>query len=201
MANNNKVFFGLSNAHIVPISAMTNGVPTYDTPFAFPGAVSWGPEAEGEDSTFRADNIDYYVTYGNDGYTGDFEVARVIDDFSKEILGMEVGSNGELIEVVQNEAKPFALIVQIEGDKSASRWVYPYCTSGRPSTEHGTTEEGTVEPGTETLSITARPVKIGDKMVTRYRIDADASNYDTILTTFTLPTFAGGTGGATGTGH
>lgn len=188
MANNNKVYFGLSNVHYVPISAMTDGTPTYKTPVKFPGAVSWGPEAEGENSTFRADNIDYYVTYGNDGYTGDLEVARVIDAFSKDILGMVEGTNGELIEVVKAEATPFAMIIQIEGDKSSARWVYPYCTASRPSTEHSTTEEGTIEPGTETLSITARPVKVGDKMVTRYRIDADASNYDTILTTFALPT-------------
>ena len=188
MANNNKVFFGLSNVHYVPITAMTNGVPTYTTPVKFPGAVSWGPEAEGENSTFRADNIDYFVTYGNDGYTGDLEVARVIDAFAKDILGMVEGTNGELIEVVQAEATPFAMIIQVEGDKSGARWVYPYCTSGRPSTENSTTEEGTIEPGTETLPITARPVKIGDKMVTRYRIDADASNYETILTSFALPT-------------
>ena len=189
----NKVYYGLSMAHIVPITAMTNGVPTYDTPFKFPGAVAWSPEPAGENSTFRADNIDYYVSLGNNGYTGDFEVARVIDAFAKKILGAKNGTNGELIEVTQAEATPFALIIQIEGDKGAYRYVYPYCTATRASAEHSTTEEGTIEPGTETITITARPIKIGDHMVTRYRIASDASNYDTILSTFSLPSIASGT--------
>lgn len=186
----NKVYFGLSGAHVVPISKMTSGVPTYKTPFKFPGAVAWGPEPNGENSTFRADNIDYYVNPGNNGYDGDFEVARVVDDFNKEIFGMETGTANELIEVVQAEAVPFALIVQIEGDQHADRWVYPYCTADRPSAEHGTTEEGAIEPGTETIPIKVRPVKIGDKMVTRYRVPADSTAYDTILEDFALPTIA-----------
>lgn len=185
----NKVFYGLSNAHYVPITEMDANGPTYGTPVHFPGSRAWGPEPEGESTPFRADNIDYFISPGNNGYSGDWEVARVIDAFAKDVYGMEEGTNGELVEVVQAEAKPFALIVQIEGDKSASRWVYPYCTAERPSAEHGTTEDGAIEPGTETIPVTVRPVKCGDKMITRYRISADASNYDTILTTFALPTF------------
>lgn len=189
MPTENKVFYGLSNAHFVPITEMGANGPTYGTPVHFPGSVAWGPEPEGESTPFRADNIDYFISPGNNGYTGDWEVARVIDAFAKAIYGMEEGTNGELVEVVQSEAKAFALIVQIEGDKSASRWVYPYCTVERPSAEHGTTEDGTIEPGTETIPVRVRPVKCGDKMITRYRISADATNYDTILTTFALPTF------------
>ena len=189
MATENKVFYGLSNAHYVPITAMGDNGPTYGTPVHFPGSVAWGPEPEGESTPFRADNIDYFISPGNNGYAGDWEVARVIDAFAKDVYGMEEGTNGELVEVVQSEAKAFALIVQIEGDKNASRWVYPYCTVDRPSSEHGTTDDGTIEPGTETIPVKVRPVKCGDKMITRYRIPADAPNYDTILSTFALPTF------------
>lgn len=189
MGTENKVFYGLSNAHYVPITEMGANGPTYGTPVHFPGSRAWGPEPEGESTPFRADNIDYFISPGNNGYAGDWEVARVIDAFAKDVYGMEEGTNGELVEVVQAEANPFALIVQIEGDKSASRWVYPYCTAERPSSENNTTEDGAIEPGTETIPVRVRPVKCGDKMITRYRIPADAPNYDTILTTFALPTF------------
>lgn len=190
----NKIFYGLSGVHIAPITAMNDNVPTYGEVFAFPGAVSWGQKAEGENSTFRADNIDYYVQAGNDGYTGDLEVARVIDEFAKKIYGQLTGANGELIEVVQGEAVAFGMVLQIEGDQKATRHVYPYCTAGRPSADHGTTEEGSVKPGTETIPVTVKPVSVTgiDKKVVKYRIPQGASTYESILETFALPTVTGG---------
>lgn len=185
----NKVFYGLSNVHIVPVTAVSNGVPTYGTPFKLPGAVAWGEEPEGENTPFRADNTNYYVSAGNDGYTGDLEVARVIDEFATKIYGMKTGSNGELIEVVTAEAKPFAMIVQIEGDQGATRYVYPWCTAERASADHATTEEGAIEPGTETIPVSCKPLYIdGIGDVVKYRVKKDAANYDTILSTFALPT-------------
>lgn len=191
-ATENKVFYGLSNVYIVPVTSVTDGVPTYGTPFKLPGAVSWSEEPAGENAPFRADNSNYYMAYGNDGYTGDLEVALVNKDFHQKILGEVAGANGEAIEVVQGEAIPFALILQIEGDKEATRHVYPYCTAGRPTTDHATTEEGAITPGTETITITAEPIKITgfSKKVPKYRVPASASNYDTILSTFSLPTAA-----------
>ena len=172
----NKIFYGLSGVHIAPITAMTNGVPTYGAVFALPGAVSWGQNAEGENSTFRADNIDYYTQAGNDGYTGDLVVARVIDEFAQMIYGQLTGANGELIEVVQGEAVAFGMVLQIEG--------------GRPSADHGTTENGSVTPGTETVPVTCKPIAVNGiaKKVVKYRIPQGASNYETILTNFSLPT-------------
>ena len=186
----NKIFYGLSGVHIAPITAMTDGVPTYGAVFAFPGAVSWGQNAEGENSTFRADNIDYYTQAGNDGYTGDLVVARVIDEFAQKIYGQLTGANGELIEVVQGEAVAFGMVLQIEGDQNATRHVYPYCTAGRPSADHSTTEEGSVTPGTETIPVTCKPIAVNgiEKKVVKYRIPQGASNYETILTNFSLPT-------------
>ncbi len=192
MPTENKIFYGLSKVYIVPITAMTNGVPTYGTPFALPGAVSWGEEPEGENTPFRADNTDYYVSVGNDGYSGDLEVARVNDDFNTKIYGMKTGSKGELIEVVQGEATKFALIMQIEGDQSACRYVYPCCTAGRASADHETTEEGAIEPGTETIPVSAKPVDVTGftEKVVKYRVPSTASNYDSMLTTFALPTMS-----------
>lgn len=189
MPNENKVFYGLSNVHIVPVTDVNDGVPVYGTPFHFPGAVAWGEAPEGENAPFRADNTDYFVSAGNDGYTGDLEVARVIDQFAREIYGFLDGSNGEFIEVAKPEATPFAMIVQIEGDQEATRHVYPWCTAERASADHATTEEGAIEPGTETIPVACKPLHvdgIGD--LVKYRVPASAANYDTILTTFTLPT-------------
>ena len=39
-ARKNKVRFNLKNVHYAPLTGFTEGVPTYDTPIAIPGAVS-----------------------------------------------------------------------------------------------------------------------------------------------------------------
>ena len=183
----NKIFYGLSMVHIAPIIDMQNGEPTYGTPFHFPGAVSWGEAPEGENNPFRADNSDYYISAGNDGYTGDLEVARVIDEFNKKIYGMQDGTNGELIEIVQGEAVPFGMVLQIEGDKSATRYCYPYCTAERASADHSTTEEGAIEPGTETIPISCKPLEVNNVTIAKWRIPKDSPKYTSILETFELP--------------
>ena len=62
----NKVQYGLSNVHYATVTVGTNTV-TYGTPKAWPGAVSLAMSAEGETSTFNADNIDYFVAVSNKG--------------------------------------------------------------------------------------------------------------------------------------
>ena len=89
------------------------------------------------------------------------------------------------------------MVLQIEGDQNATRHVYPYCTAGRPSSDHSTTEEGSIEPGTETIPVTCKPIAVDGiaKKVVKYRIPQGASTYDSILETFALPTVSGGAGG------
>lgn len=148
----NKVKFGLSNVHIAKITE-TNGVITYGTPFAMPGAVSLTADPEGETTPFYADNIKYYVAVANNGYTGDLEIAMTPDEFLTQILGQEVDDNGALIESSDNVNARFALMGEIDGDQKKRRFVYYDCTAARPSAEMNTVEEAK-EPQTDTISIT-----------------------------------------------
>ena len=54
-----KVKFGIKNVHYAVLSDETT--PTYETPVAIPGAVSFSLEANGDTSPFYADNMQYFV--------------------------------------------------------------------------------------------------------------------------------------------
>jgi len=147
-----KVKFGISNCHYAVITETQNGI-TYGTPVALPGAVSFSADPEGETSPFYADNIVYYQSVSNQGYSGDLELAQISDAFAKDVLGQIEDSNGALIESSNDVNKKFALMFQIETDDKARRVVYYNCTAQRPSSEANTKEES-IEPQTDTLNIT-----------------------------------------------
>jgi len=151
----NKVKFGLNNVHIAKITE-TNGTITYATPIAIPGAVGLSADPEGDTTPFYADNIKYYISTSNQGYTGDLEIAITPEEFLTEILGQVKDKNGAIIESADNINARFALMGEIEGDIKKRRFVYFDCTATRPSAEAKTNEESK-EPQTDTISITMSP--------------------------------------------
>lgn len=174
----NKVKFGLSNVHIAKMIFGEDGTITYNTPFAIPGAVNLSLDAEGEETPFYADNVKFYNSYANNGYSGDLEIADIPEKFRTDILGEKKDKNGALIESSDVEIAPFALMYQIEGDKTGRRCVYYNTTVSRPSSEASTVEESK-EPKTDTLSITTGP-RSTDKKVRAIleRSEENATLYD-----------------------
>ena len=151
----NKVKFGLSNVHIAKITE-TDGVITYGTPFAMPGARSLTADPEGETTPFYADNIKYYIATSNQGYTGDLEIAMLVKEFFTQIIGQKEDTNGAIFESADDVNARFALMGEIDGDVKKRRFVYFDCTATRPSAEMNTVEESK-EPQTDTVSITMSP--------------------------------------------
>lgn len=154
----NKVKYGLKNVYyaVATIDGTTHAA-TYGTPVAWPGAVNLSMDAQGEQTKFRADNIDYWIGIANNGYEGDFESALIPDSFKEDVLGYIKDSNNVLVEDAEAGTVPFALMFQFEGDEKATRHVLYNVTCGRPSITGATTEE-TIEPQTETVTFTAGSV-------------------------------------------
>ena len=73
-----KVKYGIKNVHY---ALLTNDTPTYETPVPIPGAVSFSLEASGDTTPYYADDMQYFVTVANNGYTGDLEMALFPDKF------------------------------------------------------------------------------------------------------------------------
>lgn len=154
----NKVKYGLSNVYysVVTETLTTTGSYTYSyaTPVAIKGAVNLSLNQSGEQTVFRADNLDYFVTYSNNGYEGDLEVALIPDSFLTDVMQYQLDSNQVLYEANNRVPKAFALLFQFEGDQNARRHVLYNCKASRPRVASQTTDT-TITPVTETLSIKA----------------------------------------------
>ena len=155
----NKVKFGLSNVYYAMATLADDNSATYADPVRWPGAVNLSMDPSGELVKFRADNIDYWVGESNNGYEGDLETALVPDSFKKDALSYIEDANGVLVEVVDAETKPFALLFEFSGDKHHTRHVLYNCSATRPGVSSATTED-TIEPQTETVSMQAGTIYI-----------------------------------------
>lgn len=157
----NKVRFGLKNVYYAVLTESSDNTNnTYATPVAVPGAVNLTMDSNGTDGTFYADNVAYYKTFANNGYSGELEMARVNDDMMKDVWGMTV-ENGILTEKTGIQPKPFALLFQIEGDQKEELHVlYRVVPTSKPSMGSQTVGEE-VEPVTQTFSFDALPLVTG----------------------------------------
>lgn len=159
----NKVKYGLSNCYMAPFTIDQQGVYTYGTPFAIPGAVNLSLSPSGDTNDFFADNLIYFSQTANQGYEGDLEIAMIPDDVRTKILGETTDANGALIENANDTNTGFAFGFQIDGDAKNRRFWYYNCTLTRPNTESSTTESS-ITPNTDTLTLKAMP-RLSDKAV------------------------------------
>lgn len=168
---NNKVKYGLSRvAYALVTETTVSGVTSssYGSLKDLKGAVSLSLSSSGSKSVFRADNEDYFVSYGQGGFEGSLEVARVNEDFMKDVLGMKADDDNILVESSESFQKTtyFALLFQFEGDQHSTQHCLYKCSCSRPDIASQTTGEGgSIDPQTETLNITAVPRADSDKYI------------------------------------
>lgn len=185
MSDTNKIKYGIKNATIFPATIATNGSATYGTAIPVPGSVSLSLDQQGETNIFYADNIAYYTSVANNGYEGDWEVAKLPDDVLTGILGYIADQNGVLVEDANAPVKHFALAFEFAGDVHAKRHILYNCTMNRPSVA-GSTKEESIEPQTETVTITATSVynaSLAKDVVKASCTPTEATQYESWFTT------------------
>ncbi len=156
----NKVQFNLKNVHYAVMTAAED-TPAWETPVSVPGAVNLSLEQQGDLSPFYADGIVYYQSLANNGYNGDLEMARFIDQMLQDVWGYVLHETDyTLTENAEAEVKSFALLFQIDGDAGNDLYCMYNCTGTRPGIS-STTNTETKEPQTQTSTISAVPLEDG----------------------------------------
>lgn len=162
----NKVQFGLRNLYFAKqtetIDPQTGAVTySYESPKAVPGAVSLTATAQGDSSTFYADDVAYYRSNTNSGYSGTVEIALVPDWVAEEYFGDTEDANGVQFENMNASDLPkCAMLFEFQGDVKATRHALYNCTLSRPDME-GNTEEDKLSVKTSKINYTCDPRKDG----------------------------------------
>lgn len=177
----NKIKYGLKNVHYAPITE-ANGVVSYGTPVAIPGAVNITLSPAGEKVEFYADDLLYFGANTNQGYDGSLEIALIPESFKTDVMGETIDDNGAYIENSGVTPKNFALMFEFSGDVSATRHVLYNVNAARPDVK-GATKTKNIEPQTESLNITASPAvdTYNVKASLPYSADASYTNFFTAV--------------------
>lgn len=159
----NKIKYGIRNVYYAVATEGSGGALSYASPVAIPGAVNLSLSAEGESNPFYADDVIYYQSTANNGYSGTLEIALLPDSFKTDVLQETTDTAGVYIESANKSPKEFALLFEFQGDDKATRHAMFRCTCSRPDVA-GATKEASIQPQTETLNITAMP-RLNDYIV------------------------------------
>ena len=149
----NKVVFGLSNVYVGTYSVNTYGTASLGTPMHVPGAVNLSIEADTEETVFWADNVKYYVTNADNGFTGTLEMAYIPDTFKINYMNYKQLSDGGIAQIKGQDNKTIYFMFESSGDAENRRAIFYNVNIGPISREYSTTE-ATKDPKTASLPIT-----------------------------------------------
>ncbi|MBT2728397.1 phage tail protein [Bacillus sp. ISL-75] len=153
----NKVIFGLRNAHYSVVTEGVDGTLTYATPVILAGAVEISLDPKGDQADFYADDVLYYTSSSNQGYETTLTVANIPRSFRIDVLGEVLeGTDNVLTENANAKPKKIAFMFEFDGDIKATRHVLYNCTVSRTGLNSATKTE-TAEPQTQELTLVAAP--------------------------------------------
>lgn len=156
------VRFGIRNVHVAWYDDATG---EFEIPFALPGCRTLKTSPEGDTKKWFADDVVYYIGRANNGYSGELEMAKIALQIMAEAQGWEYDDVNDVMYELSGgdvSVKPFALLFEVEGDESNTRFCYYNCTLDRPENEWSTIEDG-IEPTTEKVGVSIDPFPIGEK--------------------------------------
>ena len=180
----NKVVFGLENVHFCTYTVGTGGTVTLGTPMHVPGAVNMSLESESEENVFYADNVKYYTSYSDNGFTGELEMAAFPDDFKTTFMNYQALTDGGIAQIKGVKNKDVCIIFESKGDAQHTRGILYNVALGAITREYSTTNESD-EPVTATLAFTVN----GDNGtgIVQAKYDPEATAYATLFTDPPVP--------------
>lgn len=169
----NKVTYGLENAHYAKLTFGVGGAPTFATPVPLAGSVEFKMDPETNSVEFAADNDSQYFTEDeNNGYSGTLTIANMPLSFRKDILGEVINEkDGTITELADAKFSPFALLFQFDGDKTKTRHLIYYCNGSRATISSKT---GKDISGVE-LPFKAKQLTVGGKKLIKTQTTSEES--------------------------
>ena len=169
----NKVVYGLENAHYAKLTFGANGAPTFATPVPLAGSVEFTMDPETNSVEFAADNDSQYFTEDeNNGYSGTLTIANMPLSFRQDILGEVINTvDGTITELADAKFSPFALLFQFDGDKTKTRHLIYYCNGSRATISSKT---GKDISGVE-LPFKAKQLAVGNKKLIKTQTTSEES--------------------------
>lgn len=172
-ATENKVTYGLENAHYAKLTFGLGGAPEFATPVPLAGSVEFTMDPETNSVEFAADNDSQYFTEDeNNGYSGTLTIANMPLSFRKDILGEVINEeDGTITELADAKFSPFALLFQFDGDKTKTRHLIYYCNGSRATISSKT---GKDISGVE-LPFKAKQLTVGGKKLIKTQTTSEES--------------------------
>ncbi len=184
----NKVTFGLKNVHYSLATIGNDDTWSFGTPKRLKGAQELTAEVISGKTDVYADDRILATLVSNSGTTLSVKFTEIDDDFKVDVLGFVKDSNDNLVEVISDRPKTFALGYEFQGDAKSRRVWYFLCTAS-PISEGTKTKQESIEANSITLNITARSIESGNYSVIRQIAKFGDDNYNAFFTTGpTLPT-------------
>ena len=182
--------YGINKVHYaIQTFDPQTGIYTWETPKALKGTISLSKDPVGDITNFYADNVTYFKTVNNDGYSGTLTVALATDTFLKEVYGELEDDNLVKVESSNDIIKQIALGFQIEGDTEGRRIWLANVQLQRPSKE-ATTKEEAIEPNTYAIEYDAKPLIVsGYVQYSIRRLTGNETIYDEWFDAVYEPTF------------
>lgn len=176
----NKVTFGLKNVRYALATQSVGGEWTFGNSEALPGAQELSTEVIGGSQSVYADDSVIATLVQNAGRNISLKVTEIPDEFKVDVLGYKKLANGNLVEVTNSSVKTFALGFEFQGDAKGRR-VWFYLCSVTPINEATKTKGESVEANEITLSIVARPIEVGNYLITHVIANSEDANYNDFL--------------------
>lgn len=137
MPQEKKIQFGVSD---VAYSVYDDSTGKYGAWVPLPGCTQLTLSPEGSTDSTYADNITFYTSTKNSGYTGSVTLLSIPDSLRTDVFG-EVNKGGLLYEITTAIPKTIALRFRVDGNVRNEITILYNVTLARPSGDNSTNED------------------------------------------------------------
>ena len=172
-----KILYNLKNVHYALTTVNDDGTLSFGEVKRFMGTTELTIELEQSSETYYSEGMPYATITASAGYKGELTVHNLSEDFEVEVLGLRRDAKGAIIENINTQAKPIALLFEIDGDEKGYRVVIYRMKLTRPKLEYKT-NTSKVEVQSLKMSYVGLANEKGDIRVKMARTEDNKNIYD-----------------------